>query len=69
MSELARVLAQALAADIRQWPDGPPAEASATSGTVSNRRRPERIVSGRLHPSPEAFDCSPVLVRVVGGAA
>jgi hypothetical protein len=67
VSELARVIAQAIAADIRQWPDGPPVE-SVTPGTVSNRSRAERIVSGRLHSAPEAFDCSPT-IRRIGGAA
>jgi hypothetical protein len=48
-SRLVAVLAAAIAEDVRQYPEGPPAEASATSGTASNRRRPERIVYGRLH--------------------
>jgi hypothetical protein len=48
-SRLVAALAAAIAEDVRQYPEGPPAEASATSGTASNRRRPERIVYGRLH--------------------
>jgi hypothetical protein len=56
VSALARILAAALTADVREYREGPPAEqsaeASATSGTASNRRRPERIVSGRLHDTP-----------------
>jgi hypothetical protein len=48
-SDLARILASALAADIRDYPDGTPVEPSATQATVSARRRAERIVSGRLH--------------------
>lgn len=63
MSELSRILAAALAADVREFPEGPPAEVSVTSGTGSNRRRPERIISGRLHD-----DCTSWL-RPVGGAA
>lgn len=64
MSELARLIAQALAADVRDYPEGPPAEVSVTSGTGTNRSRPERIISGRLH----ADDCG-TRFRVVGGAA
>jgi hypothetical protein len=48
-SRVVAALAAALAEDIRQWPDGPPAEGSVPSGTACDRRRPERVVFGRLH--------------------
>jgi hypothetical protein len=50
VTDLARILARALALDIEEYPEGPSAEASATSGTGGNRSRPERIISERLHP-------------------
>jgi hypothetical protein len=49
MSELVRILARALALDVEQYPEAPPTDGSATSRTGSSRRRPERIISGRLH--------------------
>jgi hypothetical protein len=67
MSDLVRLLATAIAADLREFPDGPPAEASALSATPrtrNSRSGPDRIVSGRLHPAPAGYDCSPNL-RVV----
>jgi hypothetical protein len=42
VTELARLLALALADDVKRWPDGPPAEASATSGTQTSGRRAEK---------------------------
>jgi hypothetical protein len=53
LAELARILAQALAANLREYPDGPPAEPSATSGTRTSRSRPKPIISGTLHPPRE----------------
>jgi hypothetical protein len=64
---LSRQLAQivgavrALALGAEQYPEGPPAKASATSGTGTSRSRPERIITGRLHDD----SCSPRF-RVVG---
>lgn len=64
MTELSRILARMLALDVEQYPKGPPAEVSDISRTGSSRRRPERIITGRLQDDT----CSPWL-RVVGGAA
>ena len=47
-SDLARVVARALALDVEQYPDGPPAEASATSRGRSSRSAASPVVSGRL---------------------
>jgi hypothetical protein len=68
VNELARILARALALDVKQWPDGPPADVSVISGPRSSRSGKDTTISGHLHPDPRAFDCSPTL-RVIGGAA
>ena len=65
MSELARILAAALAADVREYPDGPPAEVSVTSGPGSNRLTVAPIVTGKLHPP--AADCGRLRVLSSGG--
>jgi hypothetical protein len=65
VTDLARILAAALVADVREHPNGPPAEVSATLRTACGRSRPERIVSGRLH----ADTCTTSLRLAGGGAA
>jgi hypothetical protein len=51
-AELVRHLAVMMAADVREFPDAPLAEVSVTSRTRSDRRRADRIVTGRLHAGP-----------------
>jgi hypothetical protein len=65
VNELSHILARALALDVEQYPEVPPAEVSATSRTGTSRRRPDRIISGRLHPD----DCGTRLQVVVGGGS
>jgi hypothetical protein len=67
VNDLVRILARALALDVQQYPDGPPAEVSATSPPRTSRLTTASIVSGRLYPGPRAYDCAPML-RLAGRA-
>ena len=46
---LVQLIAELLAIDIRVYPNGPPAEPSATSGPRYSRTMPDRKISGQLH--------------------